>query len=423
MVKYIFEHDNICRTITQLIKGDQDNIVIEGEKWPNGSQYTVTRSNFLTLRPDEWLNDNKKWLSDKVISYFFNYLQTRDKGLKSKMRFCNTYFYQALEGYITQNPDDRIDKIEGLRTQQLGGSLFNYSKIFVPVNIRTVHWVLFEINTVNRIVTCYDSMLSTVSDGIIPTSDEDGEEVFETLQKFINTDQGFNTDPNKEPVNFQLINASKSHPPQQNNGKFLATYHIWNGLSSSFVSRSHCYTYVIYDLIPDYDCGVMMCLFAELLSKGKGIKGLQTTSAYQDMYRLYIAHILNTTSESVSKNKKHKRGQTYEKNEEVFSPNQRNRASSEGRKKSKIEVETVNSYKDFSFTSESGGNNKEQIVMFPSKEFNVKKEAKSGHPLLGALGIQTKENHTKAALVSPEVCNGESKGRKKSKSRIWQFFR
>ena len=195
-----------------------------------------------------------------------------------------------------------------------------------------------------RIVTYYDSLYcKDRGPDLTPSSDDDGQEVFNNLQQFINTN------PNKGDGDFELINASNSHPPQQNNGKFLATYHIWNGSSSSYVSRSHCYTYVIYDLIPDYDCGVMMCLFAELLSKGKGIKGLQTTSAYQDMYRLYIAHILNTTStipmvvHQVSKNKKHKREQTYEKNEEVFSPNQRNRASSEGRKKSKIEVETVNS--------------------------------------------------------------------------------
>jgi sentrin-specific protease 1 len=98
-----------------------------------------------------------RWLNDMVVDFFFAMLAVRDTqsvingALDNGSYFVGSFFYTQL----------RCHGYEGVRRWNRGVELFGMEKVFVPINVNNVHWILAVIDMPCQSIVVYDSIGAT----------------------------------------------------------------------------------------------------------------------------------------------------------------------------------------------------------------------------------------------------------------------
>ena len=100
------------------------------------------------------------WLNDSVINLCFDALQVRDKlrtselfedrTIVTKNCFMKTYFAQLLLSGVHEH--------QSLMDASRKHDIFNQDRLFFPVNVDNNHWVLVVVFVQERIITVFDSL-------------------------------------------------------------------------------------------------------------------------------------------------------------------------------------------------------------------------------------------------------------------------
>ncbi|CAK4099292.1 unnamed protein product [Aphanomyces euteiches] len=168
----------------------------------------VTRNLLQSLQPTTWLND-------EIVNFWFQMLAERDASLKRplKSHFFNSFFFSKVSegGYNYINVRRWTRKID----------LFSMDKIFVPVNVRNVHWCLAVIFMKEKRIQYFDSMNGA------------GTQCLEVLFKYLHDEMQNKKNTQFDETDWELVSSTED-TPQQNNA---------------------------------HDCGVFTCMFADYLSR------------------------------------------------------------------------------------------------------------------------------------------------------------
>ncbi|OQS00336.1 SUMO protease [Thraustotheca clavata] len=173
----------------------------------------ITRNLLQCLHPGQWLND-------EIINFYFQMLAERDavihRGLGiQKSHFFNSFFFSKVSegGYNFINVRRWTRKID----------LFAMDKIFIPVNIRNVHWCLAVIFMSEKRIQYFDSMNGA------------GTECLNILLRYLGDEHQHKKNEPFDPSEWVLV-ESQPDTPQQGNS---------------------------------HDCGMFTCMFADYLSQNK----------------------------------------------------------------------------------------------------------------------------------------------------------
>ncbi|KAF0687972.1 Aste57867_20353 [Aphanomyces stellatus] len=168
----------------------------------------VTRNLLQCLLPATWLND-------EIVNFWFQMLGERDASLKRplKSHFFNSFFFAKVSegGYNFVNVRRWTRKLD----------LFAMDKIFVPVNVRNVHWCLAVIFMQEKRIQYFDSMMGA------------GTECLKVLLKYLHDEMQHKKSTEFDATGWELV-ATTENTPQQGNS---------------------------------HDCGVFTCMFADYLSR------------------------------------------------------------------------------------------------------------------------------------------------------------
>ncbi|KAF2369185.1 Ulp1 protease family C-terminal catalytic domain [Trinorchestia longiramus] len=176
----------------------------------------ITRRDIATL-------DGLNWLNDEVVNFYMNLIMERSKN----DNFCsvyafNTFFYPKLVKIGFSGVKRWTKKVD----------IFSYDLLLVPVHLG-MHWCLATINTKDKVITYYDSMLG------------DNTQCLHELRKYLADEMG-----DKKKTSLDLTGWKFETPkdiPQQMNGS---------------------------------DCGMFACKFSEYLSRRKPITFTQDHMPY-----------------------------------------------------------------------------------------------------------------------------------------------
>jgi sentrin-specific protease 1 len=140
--------DNDMKTVRDTL--DEVNKNRNNKKvYINKFQQTIDGLKLKCLLPQAWLND-------EVINFYMNMLKARDIQINpsrtNRSWFHNTFFMQTLlvngHGYDFNN----------VRKWNKEGCIFDYKKIFIPINIGNFHWVLIVVYMGPHLVHYFDPM-------------------------------------------------------------------------------------------------------------------------------------------------------------------------------------------------------------------------------------------------------------------------
>lgn len=99
------------------------------------------------------------WLNDEIMNFMVNLLTVREtalceqgEGLKRNL-FMNTFFMTKLYG------GNEYNFAEVVRWTKRH-TVFDYQRVFIPINTDKVHWHLVLVDMVKKLVLFYDSMIS-----------------------------------------------------------------------------------------------------------------------------------------------------------------------------------------------------------------------------------------------------------------------
>ena len=154
--------------------------------------------------------------------------------------------------------------------------IFELDKIYVPVHLNLVHWVLVVVEMQCRRITFHDSMHRPGQ----------GASHLQSIFRYI---QDEHRDKRQCPMpgvsEWQLVECTTATTPQQNNGKCCG-----NPANKKIVGPASCdqfppYSYVL-SVMAGSDCGVFLCMFAECISRGYPLVLCQV---HVDNYRKRIA--------------------------------------------------------------------------------------------------------------------------------------
>jgi hypothetical protein len=145
--------------------GDDKEEVIKNETAAGAP--AITRGHLLKLKPGVWLGDNA------ITCFFRCLLCERDTRLhhKSKQQrrqchFLPSFFYTKLmsEGDKSKEQNAHARNVfdyEGVKRfgkKAPGGNIFLLDKMFIPINVGKMHWVLVVVFFDDRIIRLYDSL-------------------------------------------------------------------------------------------------------------------------------------------------------------------------------------------------------------------------------------------------------------------------
>lgn len=182
---------------------------------------TVTRSSFKTLK-------NCRWVNDEVIHFYMELLARRDEFLsfqnvdKKQSHFFKSFFLSKIlnEG-ATFDGSYSYGNVKRWGKQVHRQDVFQLDKIFFPVNQKNRHWALVVVYMENKIIQAYDSIGGRCKREL------------ETIFRFLKDEHKHRKGSDLPNQNeWQLVSTTQDTPMQQNG----------------------------------YDCGVFVCMFANLIS-------------------------------------------------------------------------------------------------------------------------------------------------------------
>ncbi|OQR97074.1 SUMO protease [Achlya hypogyna] len=184
----------------------------------------ITRGLLQCLRPGQWLND-------EIINFYFQMLAERDISVHAALgiaasHFFNSFFFSKVSegGYNFVNVRRWTRKID----------LFAMDKIFIPVNIRNVHWCLAVIFMTEKRIQYYDSMNGA------------GTECLNVLLRYLGDEHQHKKGAPFDASGWELL-PSQPDTPQQGNS---------------------------------HDCGMFTCMFADYLAQNKELTFRQRNMAF-----------------------------------------------------------------------------------------------------------------------------------------------
>jgi Ulp1 family protease len=130
-----------------------------------GKSDIVKRDNLQTLCPDHWLDD-------VIISFYLKHcLRKRDEALFDKQKVSklshlfNTHFWSKLHNQYNSDLGVRkkynIGNIKRWSKNVPGKNIFDLERVFVPINVGNLHWVLGVIHIEKMIIELLDSYIGT----------------------------------------------------------------------------------------------------------------------------------------------------------------------------------------------------------------------------------------------------------------------
>ncbi|ETV88061.1 hypothetical protein, variant 1 [Aphanomyces astaci] len=155
------------------------------------------------------------WLNDEIVNFWFQMLTERDASAHDrhlKSHYFNSFFFAKVSegGYNYVNVRRWTRKID----------IFAMDKIFVPVNIRNVHWCLAVIFMQEKRIQYFDSMAGT------------GSQCLDVLLKYLHDESQHKKNTPFDATGWELVGTTDDTPQQDNS----------------------------------FDCGVFTCMFADYLS-------------------------------------------------------------------------------------------------------------------------------------------------------------
>jgi Ulp1 family protease len=185
------------------------------------------------------------WVTDTIIKSYFDLLNIRSISNETNCTFLSPQFFNLLYNPFTR--DMREEYRENIRNHQGQSAadmiramhqydgIFNYARVYIPVSSQQ-HWGLLEVNMTLRTITYLDSMYTG------------GEHYAKTMADYLTKFEQELPQHRRDPRQWKLIT---SVPP--------STKHIANNVK--MVPRQN----------NSNDCGVYICLFADLLEGGQDI--------------------------------------------------------------------------------------------------------------------------------------------------------
>jgi hypothetical protein len=122
---------------------------------------SVHINSLLRLKPLTWLND-------EIIDAYLNLLKDRDRKKTQMfntncMEYCRSYFassqfYSKLTSYEKNQFNYDMDVKRWLHNPRFQLHLNEMDKLFIPINIENIHWVLVVVFVSDRKICYYDSL-------------------------------------------------------------------------------------------------------------------------------------------------------------------------------------------------------------------------------------------------------------------------
>jgi Ulp1 family protease len=126
---------------------------------------TVIKNSLQTLHPDHWLND------ELICFYLRHCLRKQDEALLNKQKvlkrshFFNTHFWQTLHDQYNHDLGVKdkynYENMKRWSKNIPGKNIFDLERIFVPINLGNLHWVLGVIHIEKMIIELLDSKIGT----------------------------------------------------------------------------------------------------------------------------------------------------------------------------------------------------------------------------------------------------------------------
>lgn len=219
------------------------NEYVDVEAFPvlRGSVNTrpVNQKSLSTLAP-------KKWLNDDVIDNYFAFVVdsvnttiTAARGLKSIGALHSGFMvnlYWKNKKYFYNN----VDRLK-MNSTAGKGKLFDLSVVYVPINVKNIHWIIAEIHIELKVVSVYDSL------------GEQHDEHLGLIFKFLQDEYRMTYNSEMNLNEWSIVSYGMEHIPKQTNG---------------------------------YDCGVFICMFLFLLANRYATVLNQDDA---DLFRMHIA--------------------------------------------------------------------------------------------------------------------------------------
>jgi hypothetical protein len=200
-----------------LSDGHDDDVIVQiGQH----SGHKVIRGAMQSLKPGQWIKD-------EVVNSFFHLLSQRDGELckndvtQKGNGFFNSFFMTKLlnEGHSdpSRSGEYEYNNIRSWSTKFVPGEdIFEVDKLFFPINVERVHWVLAVADILNQTIQMYDSGSRLYN---YQSIGKNGIRCLETLFRYL---QDEHLDRKNAPLpntnRWQLI-PCQSDTPQQQNGK------------------------------------------------------------------------------------------------------------------------------------------------------------------------------------------------------------
>ena len=185
------------------------------------------------------------WLHDGTVNFYMNLLSLRDAKFvtneyrKQRSYFFTSFFFERLSWRSSDSEDKTAGKFDSLQkwTSKRNTNVFDYDKLFFPVNIAQGHWLLVVIWLKEKEIRYYDSM---------------GDSCFEqTTKKFLDYMQIVHK---IDSTKWRCVNVLKEDGlAQQENGN---------------------------------DCGVYMLMFCDCLAVDVSMKKFNASQAKISRYRI-----------------------------------------------------------------------------------------------------------------------------------------
>ena len=127
--------------VTQIYNlEDADSVIIES------NSYSLQKSSFMRLKPGVWLND-------EVMNAYVSLVNEVDPA--NTIAF-NTFFYTQLD-QMRQQGSYNFRKLQRI-VQKKKVNLRRLKNVLIPINIKSYHWLLMNLNMLSGTFEVLDSM-------------------------------------------------------------------------------------------------------------------------------------------------------------------------------------------------------------------------------------------------------------------------
>ena len=112
--------------------------------------FHIGRESILSLRPNKWLND-------EIMNWYFNCTSLSQLAKDQDSCILSTYYYSRLMD-VDNKKEYTFENVKTWKCFRRKNPL-EMSKVYIPVNLGNLHWVLVVIDNPSKTITFYDSLM------------------------------------------------------------------------------------------------------------------------------------------------------------------------------------------------------------------------------------------------------------------------